>query len=97
MPSSAAVLLCLVIGVSDGDTITARCETPQGTQNIKVRMAEIDAPEKAQPWGKYRHGSGVPLLGRIAAALRVRELSERGSPSVSYESSPGGAVGSHES
>ena len=53
MPVGAA-LLCLVIGISDGDTLTARCETPAGLeeyQNIKVRLAEIDAPEKGQPFG----------------------------------------------
>jgi hypothetical protein len=47
----AALLLCLVIRISDGDTLTARCDTPQGLQNQKVRLTEIDAPEKAQPWG----------------------------------------------
>ena len=47
----AVLLLCLVIGISDGDTLTARCDTPQGLQNPKIRLAEIDAPEKAQPWG----------------------------------------------
>ena len=53
MPVGAA-LLCLVIGISDGDTLTARCETPAGLeeyQNIKVRLAEIDAPEMGQPFG----------------------------------------------
>lgn len=45
------VLACLVVGISDGDTLTARCETPTGVESIKVRLAEIDAPEKAQPFG----------------------------------------------
>lgn len=43
----AAVLLCLVVGVSDGDTLTARC--PDRT--VKIRLAEIDAPEKKQAFG----------------------------------------------
>lgn len=47
----AALLVCLVIGIADGDTLTARCETPTGLGNLKIRLAEIDAPEKAQPWG----------------------------------------------
>jgi endonuclease YncB( thermonuclease family) len=45
------VLICLVIGIADGDSLTARCETPAGMENFSVRLAEIDAPEKAQPFG----------------------------------------------
>lgn len=51
MPTAAALLICLVVGISDGDTLTARCEVPRGMQTFKVRLTEIDAPEKAQPFG----------------------------------------------
>ena len=44
---TAVALACVVIGIADGDTLTARCDLT----NIKVRIAEIDAPEKAQPFG----------------------------------------------
>jgi endonuclease YncB( thermonuclease family) len=47
----AAALACIVIGIADGDTLTARCDVPEGKVNITIRVAEIDAPEKAQPWG----------------------------------------------
>jgi len=43
----AAIMICAIVGVVDGDTLTARCEGEQ----IKIRVAEIDAPEKKQPWG----------------------------------------------
>lgn len=49
------VLLCLVIGISDGDTLTARCPTQDAAhpyQQLKVRISAIDAPEKAQPFGE---------------------------------------------
>ncbi|WP_154668209.1 thermonuclease family protein [Pseudoduganella violaceinigra] len=36
-----------VIGVSDGDTLTVL----SGGQPVKVRLANIDAPEKKQPYG----------------------------------------------
>lgn len=39
---------CKVVGISDGDTLTALCA---GNQQVKIRLAEIDAPEKAQPFG----------------------------------------------
>ena len=44
----SATLLCLVVGIVDGDTLKARCE---GTQ-VTIRLAEIDAPEKRQPFNK---------------------------------------------
>lgn len=46
--ATAADLSCKVVGISDGDTITALCA---GNEQVKVRLAEIDAPEKAQPFG----------------------------------------------
>ena len=42
---------CLVVGVSDGDTITARCGAPGAFEQDKVRLAAIDAPERRQPFG----------------------------------------------
>ena len=45
----AALLLCLVVGVHDGDTLTAECTSPE-QQTIKVRLAEVDAPESRQPF-----------------------------------------------
>ena len=44
--------LCLVVGVSDGDTITARCGTPGVYDQIKVRLSAIDAPESKQAFGQ---------------------------------------------
>jgi len=37
-----------VVGVTDGDTIKVLCEK----QIIKVRLSDIDCPEKGQPYGK---------------------------------------------
>lgn len=45
--SSADTLTGRVVGVSDGDTITLLVER----QQLKVRLVEIDAPEKAQAFG----------------------------------------------
>ena len=46
----APALLCLVIAISDGNTLTAPCQKPAGLENLKVCLAEIDAPEKGQPF-----------------------------------------------
>jgi endonuclease YncB( thermonuclease family) len=47
----ATALVCLVIGIANGDTLTARCETPTGAENVRVRLAEIDATDKGQAFG----------------------------------------------
>jgi endonuclease YncB( thermonuclease family) len=45
----AANLYGKVVGISDGDTITI---LTKDKQSIKIRLVEIDAPEKDQPWGQ---------------------------------------------
>jgi len=46
-----AALACVIVGVYDGDTLTARCQLPEAQVNLTVRIAEIDAPEKRQAFG----------------------------------------------
>jgi endonuclease YncB( thermonuclease family) len=43
---------CLVVGVADGDTITARCGAAGSYEQVKVRFNGIDSPEKRQPFGE---------------------------------------------
>jgi endonuclease YncB( thermonuclease family) len=53
MPAVSAVLFCVVVGITDGDTLTARCDPAADVpaKTIKVRLAEVDAPEHHQPFG----------------------------------------------
>ena len=50
---SAAPRTCLVVGVSDGDTLKARCGQPGSYEEVKVRLNGIDAPEKKQRSDRY--------------------------------------------
>lgn len=45
-----ALLLCLVVAITDGDTLHARCGV--GGAPLTIRLAEIDAPEKRQAFGE---------------------------------------------
>lgn len=48
MASLGAAVLCLVVGISDGDTVKVRCGE---ADEEKVRLVQIDAPEKKQAFG----------------------------------------------
>jgi micrococcal nuclease len=47
-----ALLLCVVVAITDGDTLRARCgDAPE----LTIRLAGIDAPEKRQAFGERSH------------------------------------------
>ncbi len=52
LSQAAASRTCLVVGISDGDTLTARCGRIGSYEEVRVRIAAIDAPESAQPYGR---------------------------------------------
>ncbi len=54
-----------VVGITDGDTLTLL--TPAKTQ-LKIRLAEIDAPESGQPWGKQSKA----MLSELAFGKQAR-------------------------
>jgi len=59
--AQAAPRACLVVGISDGDTLTARCGERGGYEQVRVRIAAIDAPEREQPYGQRSRQA----LGRL--------------------------------
>lgn len=63
-------LVCLVVAIADGDTLTARCGEPGAYQQVKVRLAEIDAPEKAQPFGNRSRQHLAELCFQQQATIR---------------------------
>ncbi len=73
-----ATLLCLVVGITDGDTITARCPTEDAAhpyQQVKVRLAGIDAPEKRQPFGERsrQHLAALCLQQQATITQRTKD------------------------
>ena len=65
----AISLLCLVVGISDGDTLTARCGEHGQYEQVKVRLQGIDAPERKQPFGERAR--------QALAELTLQEEAER--------------------
>lgn len=49
---SAAEYNGRVVGISDGDTLTLLVPDGASFRQIKIRLAEIDTPESAQPYGQ---------------------------------------------
>ena len=73
-----AALLCLVIAVSDGDTLTARCGAAHAPLQLKVRIAAIDAPESRQAFGPQARKNLVQLCLRQRARIQVLEKDRYG-------------------
>ena len=48
----SATLFCLVVAISDGDTLKLRCGKPGAWRQHTVRLHAIDAPELDQPYGR---------------------------------------------
>ena len=67
MPA-ASVLLCLVIAVGDGDSLSVRCE---GRRPLRVRVAAIDAPERRQAFGQRARQNLALLCFRQQARLHT--------------------------
>ncbi|MBD9402119.1 thermonuclease family protein [Comamonas sp. CMM02] len=70
----STALLCLVVGISDGDTLTARCGQPGQYEQVKVRLQGIDAPERKQPFGNWAREALSDLTYMKEADLRCNKI-----------------------
>lgn len=69
------LLTALVVAISDGDTLTVR---PDGGEQLRVRVAEIDAPESRQPFGAAAKRSLSDLCFRERAEIRPQKRDRYG-------------------
>jgi len=69
------LLTALVVAISDGDTLTVR---PDGGEQLRVRVAEIDAPESRQPFGAAAKRSLSDLCFKVRAEIRPTALDRYG-------------------
>ncbi|TDL97683.1 nuclease [Stutzerimonas stutzeri ATCC 17588 = LMG 11199] len=73
--SAAEAINCRVVAISDGDTFT--CLAADKNQ-VKVRMAEIDTPEKAQPYGTRARQALSGLIFGKDVTLEVQDRDRYG-------------------
>ena len=66
---------CRVVVISDGDTFT--CLTTEN-KRLRVRLAEIDAPERNQPYGAEAKQALSDLVFERHAVLHVQEVDRYG-------------------
>ena len=81
----SATLLCLVVGISDGDTLTARCGQPGTYEQVKVRIHAIDAPESNQPYGNRSRESLSDLCFQQQARIQHQDADRYGRMVASVE------------
>lgn len=72
---SIGLAIVLIVGVSDGDTLTA---LTSDHQQIKVRLANIDAPEKRQPYGQRSKQSLSDLCFQKQAEIATQTTDRYG-------------------
>lgn len=68
----STLLVCLVVGISDGDTLTVRCGPPGEPQPRQVRIHAIDAPERYQPLSDTARSSLANLC--LHAQVRIQPM-----------------------
>ena len=64
-----------VVGVTDGDTFTLLTENEK---QLKVRVAEIDAPERGQAYGKKSHQALAGLVFKKEVTIDVQVIDKYG-------------------
>ena len=72
-PVPLPLLFCLVVAISDGDTLTVRCGAPGAYEQVRVRVAAIDAPESRQAFGQKSRQHLARLCWRQRADVQPLE------------------------
>ena len=74
--AEAETLKGKVVGVTDGDTIKVLVEK----RTVKVRLAEIDTPERGQPWASRAKQALSDKVFRKQVEVRVVDTDRYGRP-----------------
>jgi endonuclease YncB( thermonuclease family) len=69
--AGALLAACVVVAVLDGDSLTARCERDGVREVVPVRIAQIDAPERGQPFSQRSRQALIALCRDQPARLHA--------------------------
>ena len=75
---SAADLTGKVVGISDGDTLTLLVPDGASFKQVKVRLGEIDTPERKQPYGTRAQQTLSELAYNQQARVVVQDTDRYG-------------------
>ena len=64
-----------VVGVTDGDTIKV---LRTNHEQVKIRLAGIDCPERAQPWGNQATQAASDLVAGQTVTIKVMDIDQYG-------------------
>lgn len=75
-PALAETITGRVVGVADGDTLTVLTEA---REQVRVRLAGIDTPERGQPWGarSREHLSALAFGRQVEVTVEDTDRYER--------------------
>ena len=74
-PIAAETLVGRVVAVHDGDTLTVLAA---GQRRVRVRLAQIDAPERDQPFGQKSRQSLSGMVLHRMASVDVQKMDDYG-------------------
>lgn len=63
-------LLCLVVAITDGDTLKVRCGQEGAYEQVTIRLAEIDSPERKQSFGNRSKDALGALCHEAIATIK---------------------------
>jgi len=64
-----------VVGISDGDTLTL---LSAGDRRVKIRLGQIDAPERTQPWGNRSRQTLAEMVFQRTVRVQVIDIDSYG-------------------
>ena len=73
---AATLVNVQVVRVSDGDTITV--QAADSVEPVRVRLAQIDAPEKKQPYGPEAKAALTALLSAHSVTVEYEKTDRYG-------------------